>query len=299
MTNKLGKRFKEIREEYIMTELLFHDARNLKEAYDLLEQYGKKAQILAGGTDVMVRINRKLVNPKALVYIGNCGLNYIRSEGTNIVIGATTPFAEIVSSELIKKKIPLLTEAACLIGGPAIRNAGTIGGNLSNASPAADSSTPLLALRASLKLASKNGERTIPVEEFFTGPGQTVLEPGELLKEVIIPFPEAGTKWAYRKIGRRRAETLSVIAGAFSMRLGGGKCTDGRLALCAVAPTPILAKKASSLINGKQLDASLIEHVAKIAAEETNPIDDVRGTAWYRHHATEAIVKNLLEELMK
>jgi CO/xanthine dehydrogenase FAD-binding subunit len=278
----------------------FYNARDLREAYDLLSQYGRKALILAGGTDVMVKLNRKLASPKALIHVGGCGLNYVKLRRSDIVIGAATPFAEVASSDLVQKKIPLLAEAVLQIGGPAIRNAGTIGGNLANASPAADSAVPLLALGASLRLASKRGERAVPIEKFFTGPGQTALKPDELLKEVIVPVPEHGTKSAYQKIGRRRANTLSVVAGAIALNLNAKhRCTKARIALGAVAPMPLLAKKASALLEGQQLDADLMERVAKAAVGEANPIDDVRATAWYRRRAISVLVKSLLEELVK
>jgi CO/xanthine dehydrogenase FAD-binding subunit len=282
-----------------VVKIAFHNARDLQDAYDMLTQYGDKARILAGGTDVMVKLNRRLAAPEILVHIGGCGLNYIKLEETTIVIGAATPLTDITRSELVKEKIPLLVEAVRHIGGPAVRNSATIGGNLANASPAADSAVPLLALGASLRLTSKRGERMIPIEEFFEGPGKTVLSPYELLKEVIIPAPDSNTKWAYRKLGRRRAETLSVVAGAISARFDNGKCSKTRIALCAVAPTPILAKKAANLLEGRQLDTGLMESVAEAAAEETSPIDDVRATAWYRRRATRALVKGLLEELAK
>ncbi len=282
-----------------MAKIAFHNARDLQDAYDMLAQYGDKAKILAGGTDVMVKLNRRLTAPEVLVHIGGCGLNYIKLEETNIIIGAATPLTDITRSESVQEKIPLLVEAVRHIAGPAIRNSATIGGNLANASPAADSAVPLLALGASLRLTSKRGERMIPIEEFFKGPGKTVLSPDELLKEVIIPTPDINTKWAYRKLGRRQAETLSVVAGAISARFDNGKCSKTRIALCAVAPTPILAKKAADLLEGRQLNTRLMESVAKMAAEETSPIDDVRATAWYRRRATRALVKGLLEELAK
>lgn len=282
-----------------MAKIAFHNARDLQDACDTLAQYGEKAKILAGGTDIMVKLNRRLVAPEMLVHIGGCELNYVKLEEKKIVIGATTPLAYITRSKPLQERIPLLVEAVRHMGGVAIRNAATIGGNLSNASPAADSSVPLLALGASLRLTSKRSERTIPIEGFFVGPGQTVLNPDELLKEVIIPIPESDTKWAYHKIGRRRAETLSVVAGAISARLIRDKCSKAMVALCAVAPTPILVKKAADLLEGRQLDTDLIESVAEAAVEETSPVDDVRATAWYRRRATKALVKGLLEELAK
>lgn len=292
----------------------FYRASTVQEALDLLAKFGAKAHVLAGGTDIMVKVNRRQLAPEVLVYIGECGLNYIKDVGDKVVIGGATPFADILRSDVVRQKLPLLAEAVARIGTPAIRNVGTIGGNLVTASPAADSSVPLLALGASVKLASKSGERVVPLESFFTGPGQTVRRPDELLVEVIVPVPDKDVKFAYHKIGRRKAGTLSVVAGAVVFKAEGAmprgtaiardqacyfeKCTQARVVLNAVAPTPLLAKKASALLEGSALDAELITKIAKTAAEETSPIDDVRASAWYRRQASEGLVKSLLERIV-
>ena len=280
-----------------MAEGQFFKATGLQEACDLLAQYGGKARLFAGGTDLMVAVNQRQLFPEALVYLGDSGLNYIKSEGDNIAIGAATPFTDIMGSDLVREEAPLLAEVICHIASPAIRNVGTIGGNLANGSPAADSATALLALGASLRLVSKEGERVVAVEEFFTGPGETTLEPTELIQEVIVPKQAGGAKWAYRKLGKRKAQTLSIVSVAIYCPLDGGQCRGVRIALGAVAPTPILATGASAILEGKALDEKLIDETAKVAAEATNPVDDVRGSAWYRRRATEALVKQLLAQI--
>lgn len=280
-----------------MTEGQFHMANSPQEACDLLAQYGSRARLLAGGTDLMVAINQREFSPEVLIYIGTSGLDYIKAEGDNLVIGAGTAFAEIIHSELVKDKAPLLAEAASHIGSVAIQNVGTIGGNLANASPAADSATALLALRASLKLVSKDGERTVAVDEFFTGPGETLLATGELIEEIIVPEQAAGAGWGYQKIGKRKAQSLSVVSVAIYCPLVNGECRGARIALGAVAPTPMLASEASTLLEGKTLNQDLIDASAKAAADATNPVDDVRGSAWYRRRATEALVRRLLAQI--
>jgi len=271
----------------------FFRASGVEEALALLARYEGKAQVLAGGTDVMVKVNRRLLSPEALIYIGDAGLSYIREQDAQIVIGAATPLADIVGSPLVQQKLPLLAQAVRSIGSPAVRNSGTLGGNLANASPAADSAVALLALGASLKLVSQQGQRTIDCASFFTGPGQTVLKPSELLQEIIVPVPAASMRWGYRKLGRRQADTLSVVSAAVCAEMAAGRCSWARIALGAVAPTPLLAK-AASLLAGQAPSPALIERVAKAVAEETSPIDDVRASAWYRRQATEALVKGLL-----
>ena len=282
-----------------MANALFYKAADLKEACALLSQYGERAKILAGGTDLMVAINRKLLSPQVVISIGSSGLDYIRAEGDKLVIGATTSHSGIVRSALVWEKAPLLAEATKHIGSPAIRNMGTVGGNLVNASPAADTGTALLALGARLKLVSANGERDVAVEEFFTGPGETVLESSELLQEVVIPSQNADSKWAWYKLGKRKADICSVISVAIALQMDGGICSRARIALGAVAPTPLLAKRAGGLLEGKQLDGVLIEKAAKAASEETAPIDDVRATAWYRRRVSETLVKRLLGQILE
>lgn len=280
-----------------MAERQFFKATDPQEACDLLAQYGGKARLLAGGTDLMVAVNQRQLSPEVLVYLGDSGLNYINAESDNLVIGAATPFTDIMGSNLVREEAPLLAEVISHIASPAIRNVGTIGGNLANGSPAADSATALLALGASLKLVSKAGDRVVAVEEFFTGPGETTLEPTELIQEVIIPKKAGEAKWAYRKLGKRKAQTLSIVSVAICCPLDGGQCQGTRIALGAVAPTPILASEASALLEGKILSEGLIDESAKAAADASNPIDDVRGSAWYRRRAIEALVRQLLAQI--
>lgn len=280
-----------------MLDAEFYKVADMKEACALLSQYGEKARILAGGTDLMVAVNRKLLSPEVLIYIGSSGLDYIKAEGDNLVIGAATTHTEIARSALVSERAPLLAEAVKSIGSPAIRNMGTIGGNLVNASPAADAAVALLALGARLKLVSANRERNVDVEAFFTGPGETVLQSNELVQEVIIPSQTAGSKWAWHKLGKRKTNILSVISVAIVLQMDSGISSQVRIALGSVAPTPLLAKRAGALLEGKQLDGALIEEAAKAASQETTPIDDVRATAWYRRRACEALVKRFLSQI--
>lgn len=282
-----------------MTEGELFRVSGSREACELLGRFGTKAKIIAGGTDLMVAMNQREASPEVLIYIGESGLDYINAEGGNLVIGAATTFAEIGRSKLVREKAPLLAEVVSHIGSPAIRNVGTIGGNLASASPAADSATALLALGARLKLVSQDGEQVVDSKGFFTGPEQTILKIDELIQEVIIPAQGKGSKWAYRKVGKRKAQSLSVVSVAICCRHQDGKASDVRIALGAVAPTPMLAVKAATEIEGKPVDTSLIERVAKTAAEETSPIDDVRGSIWYRRRAVEAVTKQLLQQILR
>jgi len=281
-----------------MTEEQFFRVSDPGEACELLARFKSRARVIAGGTDLMVWMNQREVSPEVLIYIGESGLDYVRSEGDNLIIGATTPFSDIMRSALVQEKAPLLAEAISHVGSPAIRNMGTMGGNLASASPAADSATALLALGASLRLISKRGERVAECNGFFTGPDQTLLKPDELIREIIVPVQPKGWKWGYRKLGRRKAQSLSVVSVAICCQQEGGKCSKIRIALGAVAPMPMLATKAAALLKGKAADGALIDKAAKTAADETHPIDDVRGSAWYRRKAVEALVKKLLKQIL-
>ncbi len=279
----------------IMADPEFYKPSDLKEAYELLARHGEKTTVLAGGTNVMPSLNRRKFSPEILVWIGGIGLNYIRTQGSSLVIGATATHAEICKSEIVLNKTPLLAEVCGQVGSRAIRNTGTIGGNLANASHAADGAVALLALEAEIKLASAEGERTVSIDSFFTGPGKTVKKPGELLKEIIVPFQK--TEWGWYKLGQRKACTRSVISAAIALHMDNSACQKALIALGSAGPTPLLARKAGTMLERSALDKALIEQAAKAAADETVPVDDRHGTAWYKKRVTMVIVKRLLEQI--
>ncbi len=274
----------------------FFSARSVQEACDLLAKHGENARVLAGGTDLMVLINRRLLRPPVLVNIGKCGLNAIRVEGDTLVIGAGATFAEIIRSELVREHAPLLAYSLKMAGSPAIRNAATLGGNLANASPAADGAVSVLALGARIKCVSSGGERLVDADDFFTGPGQTVLRADELLTDVLVPI-RPNAKTGYRKLGQRKAEICAVASVAVLIEAENGSYGNVRMAMGSVAPRPILLNAAGMLTGQKRADPDLIQSVADAVAGEVTPIDDVRGTAWYRRKASAAIVKQTLEWL--
>ncbi|KUO51145.1 MAG: hypothetical protein APF76_16770 [Desulfitibacter sp. BRH_c19] len=279
-----------------MAETSYLNAKDVNEAVDLLSSYHHKAKIIAGGTDLMVSFNRGGQLPEALIYIGDINLNYINQDEENLVIGSTTTLSDLLKSGIIKEHAGILGEAIKNMASVAVRNSGTIGGNICNASPAADTAVPLLALGASLILISKSGERVIDCEKFFVGPGETVLTSDEILKEIIIP-KKVNIKWAYKKLGRRLADTLSVASSGVTMQIENGKCKDVRIVLGAVAPIPLVSNNAAKILEDKVLDTLAIEASASAASEETKPIDDARSTAWYRKRVSKALVKSLLNQI--
>jgi carbon-monoxide dehydrogenase medium subunit len=277
-----------------MKEAMFFGETEISKAVKLLGQYRKKAVILAGGTDLVPKINYYKLKPEVLVYIGNLGLDYIREKNGKLIIGATTSMAQIAASKLVARKAHALAQAARQAGTTAIRTAATIGGNLANASPAADLATPLLAMDAELLLRSDKGKRTVPLKDFFTGPGTTVLRPGELIVEISIP-PIKG-KTAFLKLGRRKAMTLSVVNVAVRLEMGGKKCKDARIAMGSVGPTPLRCTRAEDLLKGKGPDRALIAQCSGEAMAACSPVDDQRATAWYRRQAGTALVARALAQ---
>lgn len=277
-----------------MKETLYFAPANVSEALKLLGRYGAKATILAGGTDLVPKINYYELKPEVLVYIGKLGLDYIKEKNGRLLIGAGTSMAQIASSKLVARKASALAEAARQAGTPAIRSAASIGGNLANASPAADLATPLLAMDAELLLRNAKAKRVVAVKDFFKGPGQTQLKPGELITEVSIPLSKGKT--VFLKLGRRKAMTLSVVNVAVRLDLARKKCRDARIAIGSVAPTPLRCAKAEEWLKGKQVDRALINQCAIEAMAESRPVDDQRASVWYRKQAGTALTARALAQ---
>jgi CO/xanthine dehydrogenase FAD-binding subunit len=276
-----------------MKDVMYFAPSGIDEALALLAEHGGKATVLAGGTDLVSKVNYYELKPDIFIYTGGIGSTYIKEENGKLVIGAGTTWTGLIANSLVAEKAGLLAEAAKQGGCVATRNAGTIGGNLANASPAADLSTPLLVLDAELLLKSADEERVVPINEFFTGPGETVLQPDELLVEIHIP-PVRG-KTAFLKLGRRRAMTLSVVNTAVRLQMNGKICKEARIAVGSMAPRPLRCEKAEGILNGNSVNKDLIGKCAAEAIKETSPIDDQRATAWYRKKAGEKLVARALE----
>lgn len=277
-----------------MRDVSYFAPTEVGEAVKLLAEYGERATVLAGGTDLTPRINYYELRPEVLLYIGGLGLDYIREEDGKLVIGAATPMARLAASGLVAEKASALAEAARQCGSVATRTTATIGGNLANASPAADLAPPLLVIDADLHLASAREQRVVAVKDFFTGPGETVLKPDELIIEVHVPLLKGKT--VFLKLGRRKAQTLSLTSVAVRLEMDGKVCDDARIALGSMAPTPLRCTKAEGLIKGKALDKALIAECATEAVAESSPIDDQRATAWYRKKAGTALVARALAQ---
>jgi len=272
----------------------------LQEAISLMEKYGEEAKILSGGTDLFVAMKEQRLSPKYLVDIKNIpDLEYIiYDEKEGLRIGALTTIRQIETSLLIRERFLPLAQAAKVLGSVQVRNRATIGGNLCNAAPSAETAPTLLVLNTNVKVAGSKGERTLPLEQFFLGPGLTVLQ-NEILTEIMVPSLSANIRGVYLKIGRRRAVDLALVGVAVAVAMDGNKWKDVRIALGAVAPTPIRARRAEKLLEGKRTDAALMQEAGQIASEEASPISDVRASAWYRKELVKVLVQRALEQIDK
>ncbi|MDQ7848854.1 MAG: xanthine dehydrogenase family protein subunit M [Armatimonadota bacterium] len=258
------------------------------------------AHVLAGGTDLVVRMRDGLVRPAALVDIERIpDLAAIDSVDGHLRIGATATIAALLESPLVRRLAPLLAEAGAQMGAVQLRNLATVGGNLASAVPSADLAPPLIALGAVARIAAVGRERTLPVEEFFVGPHRSALRRGEVLTAVGVPPPERGSGAAFVKFGRRSAQVLAVVNAAAWVRLQQGVVEEVRIALGAVAPTPLRARTAEELLRGEPPDPRRLEEAAAAAAGETKPISDMRASADFRRHLSRVLVRRALEQAVQ
>lgn len=290
--------------------------KTTEEAISLISRHKARAKIIAGGTDLVAKIKDREVLPEVVIDIGDISdLNYISYDKTEgLKIGTLTTVSAIESSQVIKNKFPALAEAAGTLGSPVVRRQATIGGNLCNAAPSADTAPVLIVLGAQVKLVSSRGERILPIEDFFTGPGKTALKSGEMLAEIQIPNmpPQSGAFYIKQK--RRLGADLAVVGVASLVTLASAICSsdmsyitnildvrigDIKIALGAVAPTPIRAKKAEAILKGKTPDEKLLEEAARMASSESKPIDDARSTADYRKQMVAILTKRAVTQAIK
>ena len=270
--------------------------KSMGEAISLSQRYGEKARYIAGGTDVIVKIKDRQIRPEYLISLkGISGLDEITYQKGELRIGALATHRALELSTVLRKHFPILTDAVGNIGSVQIRNVATIGGNIVNAVPSADGGTPLIALGAKIRLVGPKGERTMSLEDFFTGPGQTVLQQGEILREFIVPKLPPRTGGAYCKHMRRAAMELPILGVSVLLSLAKDMqtCVEARIGLGVMAPTPMRAKKAEAVLKGKKLSADILEEAGKVAASESKPRDTARGEAWYRREMVEVLIPRL------
>ncbi|MBO9370731.1 MAG: xanthine dehydrogenase family protein subunit M [Chloroflexi bacterium] len=290
--------------------------RTLAEALEMLAERAPDGMPIAGGTNVIPDLRGGRYRPACLVNVaGLPELGGIRQEDGILVIGGGVTVAEVLDDPLVARYAPVLREAARTLASPLVRNRATVAGNLANASPAADMAPPLLVLDAEVELASREGTRRVPLKDFFLGVRRTVRQPHELITAIRIPLPPAHSRARFFKVALRKANAIAVVNSAVRVDWeyglgsreyglggreygwGGGLCRAARIALGAVAPTPIRAWEAERALEGQSLMPEVIAQAARLAAEATRTIDDIRGSAAYRRHVTEVLVRRALEGL--
>ena len=272
------------------------------EAISLLVSHGERARYIAGGTDVMVKIKEGKIHPLYLVSLRRLqALNHITYKDGELRIGATVTHRMLELSPIIRKEFPVLTDAVTNIGSVQIRNVATIGGNIVNAVPSADGAIPLITLGAQVRIRGPKGERSMALEDLFIGPGQTLLEVGEILVEFVIPQLLPRTGAAYVKHTRREAMELPLLGVAVLLSFAEDMttCTEARIGLGVLAPTPMRAKNAESLLKGRKMTEDVLKEAGKAAAEECKARDSIRGEAWYRREMVEVLVPRMARLAME
>ncbi|MBS3765520.1 xanthine dehydrogenase family protein subunit M [Candidatus Bipolaricaulota bacterium] len=253
--------------------------------------------LLAGGTDLFVKIEKDMVSPERVIDLTKVIEGpKLEDESDTVRISATATHGDLANSSLIKKEFPLLAESAEAVGGVQLRNMATVGGNICNASPSADTLIALYALDARLKLESRDGSRTLPIDEFIRGPGQTDLNQGEFLKAITIPKLSGEYRHYFNKVGRRNALDISVCSMGFALRETDGRIEDIRIAYGAVAPVIVRPNSVEKYLRGKRPNREVITEARELLDEEITPISDIRGSADYRRKVAlrnlEAIIDN-------
>ncbi len=271
---------------------------SIDEAISLHDTHGERAKYIAGGTDVVVKINEGKLTPDYLIslkHIPDLNRLVLDEESGELRIGALVTHRMLERSPDVQKRYPIIFDAVRNIGSVQIRNVATIGGNLVNAVPSADGAIPLITLDARAHIHGPGGERSVDLIDFFVSPGQSILEMGEVLTKIIIPPLPPRTGSAYVKFGRRKAMELPLLGVGAALSLGEdfARCEKARICLGVAAPTPMRAKKAEAFLMGKTIDEKTLTEAGEIAAGESKVRDSVRGKAWYRREMVRVQVKRM------
>lgn len=279
----------------------YYRPSKLEEVFSFMERFDGDVCLLAGGTDLLVSMKEKRRNHPPLVDIKHIpAIADIQAQNGGLRLGGGASARVIAKSLLVKERFPVLSQALSILGSVQVGNRATIGGNLANASPAADSAPPLLSLDASVKLVGPGGERWVPLDQFFVGPKKTVLN-REMLAEIRIPNSPPNGRGSFCKLGLRGApEDIAIVSAAiFAVPDDSGRnWNEVRIALGAVAPTPIRARHAEEALAGRPMEAKVIEDASRLAAEkDAHPITDIRGSAGYRRAMVQVLVQRILTEI--
>lgn len=277
----------------------YHTPETLQEALAILGRYGGAARVIAGGTDLVLQLRKKELGAAALVDLTRVAeLRYIKEEEGLIKIGALTTHDELSNSTLLKEKAAVLAQAAASVGSPQIRKVGTVGGNIVNAQPAADTAVALLALDARVRIVGREGERVQPLSALYAGVGKSTVDPTrEIVAEIAFAVPPAPAGSAFERLAKRKALALPILNAAAVVALDEDKkrCRWARIAVAPVAPVPWRAEAAEAELAGKELDEETIRRAAEAAAAQAQPRDSkLRGSAAYRKEMVKVLVARAL-----
>jgi carbon-monoxide dehydrogenase medium subunit len=279
-----------------MDEIEYLVPKDLEEAFKGIRETKGQAKFIAGCTNVIPNMRAGAMSPELLIDLSGLeDLAHIREENGAISIGALTTISEVAASGLIRNQSPILSSAASSLGNPLTRNRATIGGNLADASPAADMAPPLLALEASVHTERTGGRgRKISLDKFFLGPHKTVLEDGEIIIRITFSKPKDPAKGSYIKLGLRDSMAISVASLAVMLEMEGKVCRKARVALGSVAPTPIRAYHTEQRLEQREIDRNTVEECSAIVQKEIFPISDIRATDKYRNAITSVLLKRAI-----
>jgi len=275
--------------------------KDLSDLHRVMAEYEARATVIAGGTNLIPDMRNGEKAPELLLDISDLTeLSYIREENGSIAIGAATTIAEMAASPVLLDNSPILASAAKQLGNPLTRNRATLGGNLANASPCADTAPPLLALGASVEILSPGGKtRQVPLSKFFQGYKFTDLVKGDVLTGIRFSKPDDSTKSSHTKIGLRNAASICVASIAVALDMDGKACRKARIAAGSVAPIPMRVSRVEKLLEGREIDTALLEECMAAVKEEISPISDIRGSQEYRSYVTAMILKRNIKRALK
>lgn len=282
-----------------MIDFEYYAPDTLQKALSLLDKYGQEARVLAGGTDLVVQMKEWSATPSVIIDVKHIReLNRLDwAEDKPLRIGAAVPLSKIIAFPPFKDKFEMLYQACSLIGSAQIRNRATLGGNICNAAPSADSAPALLCLGANAVIYRNGGKRTIPLDSFFLAPGETALDANELLVEIEVPAPSASSAGCYMRHTPREEMDIAVVGVASFLVLSSSceVCKEARIALGAAAPTPVILKKAQGLLAGRRLSREVIGEAAEQASQEARPVSDMRGSEDYRREIVRVLTSRTLQ----
>ena len=277
----------------------YFEPDHLDELFDLLARYGEDARVIAGGQSLLILIRQGLVRPGVLISLDKISsLRQISYKDNEIILGAMVTQSDVSAADRIREHLAVLSQAASKVGSVHVQNLGTVGGNLCHAEPNGDSAPALLSAGASIRASSSRGKRAIPLEDFFRGPFENVLEPDEAVTYIHVPVPGSGASSVYLKHALRAVDRATVSVGLMMQMERGGRCQEIRIGLGGAAPTPIRAKEVEALLRGEKITESIIEAAGMEVSRNCDPLSDAHGPAEYKRKMVGLFTQRAIRQLV-